>query len=290
MTTRFLIKEPPLLMVAAELRFSAMPTFSEDQLRKLHSELMQIGYPERIDTPMRQYQLVLGPEAPAPLAEPIIANRTAFRAVGKRRIFYVMQDSVFIKFTEHHSFNATFAEFEKLLSTVEKVFTELTFTTVQHLGLRYSNLIVPQKGKSLGDYADGEILPHRLPIDDAVLPAGIMAAQAQTKRGGLLRLLVERVPAIEGKVSKVLPDDLIDLDPRTALSIPSSNKWAELTTDSYAILDIDHQLSLSDAPRYDRGEIAKQFHALHCDICSVFESVLKEDAKKEWGFEQKVID
>ncbi|MDH5300128.1 MAG: TIGR04255 family protein [Gammaproteobacteria bacterium] len=286
MNAKYILEKAPLVHAIIHLRFSKLPQIKEDQVDFMHRALMELGFPDYI--PSRVFSLELDPSVDIKESMNVATGRRMetrhiFRAPGQTQLVRVTETDLILKATKYGGFEDFRDTFERVLEILEGAVDSFTKTALKWVGLRYVDLVVPSPNSSgLAEYVKPHVLPNVLTGHNMIYTGGVSFSSAETGANQSLKLVFEEV-ATEGRVTKVIPDNLIETDPNAVMLIQGYPWWANLTAKTYGIMDIDHQYAFADSPGYARDTVIKQINALHDVTSDVFWGSLTEKAENEWG-------
>ena len=282
----------PLVHVVADISFSRLPELAADVIERLHSELLEVGFPERIDATRQAVEVVLGQSETEKQAEQKVAQikRLVFRNPGKTRLVEFTQNQLEgtgrknLKVTDYLGKDEFFKVLEQLLGIFKAHLPQLGKTALKGITLNYVDLIVPAGEQTLNSLVTAEICPPQLSaVNNQKFLFGSSFRLMETARDQGLRVAFEEVRTNEGNLTKVLPDHLIEHDSRCGLSIQAKDHWWAIPTETYGILDTQHICQLQQSPQLQDYDILTKFRELQKACSSVFNAVTTEDARASWA-------
>ncbi len=290
---KYFLKEAPLVFTVIHLEFSQNPMLSNmsDELSKsLHQSMIEKGFPEKIVSKQQVVEVVIGLDK-QPVQQASIIHRTLFRAPGEQEIVQISDNAIILKSTCYDSFEAFYEKFKSILETCVNVVPSFEKVLLKRVKLRYVDVIAPGKNDTLGDFVSNEILPMSLSMLDGISQRqGLTVTRAMTGEARFLQVNFEELHCNEGKVHKVLPDNLIETDPQCGLRIDGHKRWLSLTSETYGILDIDHQHSFTGSPTFNLSFLEEKLQNLYEYSSKVFWETISQKAKDTWGIQEKAAE
>lgn len=286
------MKNAPLVHVIADISFSRLPEPATETIEHLHSELLDAGFPERIDATLQTVELVFPvPESEHQTAQKVFrTKRLVFRNAGKTRLVEFTQNEVdgtgrlSLKVTDYPGKNDFFALLEQLLGIFRKCLPQLGKTALKGLALNYVDLIVPANNQAMNELVTREICPPQLTAVQAQkFLFGSSFRLVETAADQRLQVAFEEVPVNNGSLTKVLPDHLVEHDKRCGLSIQAKEHWWNIPTETYGILDTQHIFQLQQSVQFQEFDILEKFRELQVTCSSVFNEVTTETARASWA-------
>lgn len=273
------LKEAPLVHVLAHFKFSDFD-YEESEIMALHREFMNIGYPNKKETPQEFFSLELGS---LNTTKKKVIIRYSFLAGSKQRIIDVMPGSLTFKTTDYFIASDFFSEFEKIVQAFEKAIPQVQHSSMASIGLRYTDFIVPDNDFALSDYITKELLPFS-PKITALEKAGISETTVKTADNRIMRISTEEILFKPVRGFKILPENLLEPNPDLAMKINIKHMIDKLSDGkSYAILDIDHQ-HIFEGSEYSQTELFCNLSDLHTQSDNFFWENITEQAKESWKF------
>lgn len=292
MPTKKLLKEAPLVHAVIHLEFSVCPeltTPSPELINSLHERMIALGFPERIDSNTQLQGIVLGgPEGPTP-AETKSIHRTLFRSADQRSIVQVSDHAIYIKTTDYSGFESFREIYSQILDASNDSIPSFNKLLLKHLGLRYVDVLVPKGDHSLSEFVSQEFLASSLSmLENVENRHSQTVTRANTSKEQVLTVIFEEV-ASNGRVSKVLPDNLLENDKRCNLIIKGHENWLNVSSPTYGILDIDHQHHFASNPSFDLDKLKQTVTSLYEDTSKVFWGSITDLAREQLGEVEKEV-
>lgn len=284
----------PLVHAVLHLRFSETPSLnpmSREVMKSLHLRMINNGFPEKIESQANMIDMVFDPVLQQMTHSQTQKKRVLFRAAGEKDIVEISEDSIILKTTNYVAFDTFYPTFHGVLKACLEVLDGLELTLLKSVGLRYVDVIVPQNGVPLKEYVVTDVLPPSLQIiEGAKHIQGATLKVIETRPGQVLVVNFEELKSIDNKVSKVLPDNLIEPDPKCGLQIAGQESWIKVTSETYGLLDVDHTHTFVSSPKFNVENIEKAAQELYQHASDVFWNVVSDFAKKEWGLVEKNVE
>lgn len=278
----------PLVHVMLDLRFSESPALkniSVDLENTLHEQMIEIGFPEKIVSNNQHNEIEINQETKEIKHSTSNIKRLLFRAAGEQSIVEVSSSAIILKATKHTSFEDLSRKFMLVVEMIEKNFT-IKKTLLKSLELRYVDVIVPS-----GDHSLGEFITSNLSVFESLKKfkheLGQIVKVVETSANQKLIVNFVELPCIENRVHQVLPNDLIEPDPKCSLIITGQNSWLSVNSNTYGMLDIRHVHNFVGSPEFNISTVENTSKTLYQDISDVFWESLSELAKTTWGYEEK---
>lgn len=281
------LRNSPLVHAIIHLRFSEIPSLSPisvDCLNKLHEIMINEGFQEKIKSNINAVDMKFDQATQQMTHSNSVKHRNIFRAEGENHLVEITEDSIILKVTQYVSFSEFYSRFKSVIKGCLVAIPGLENALLKSVGLRYVNVITPEPDSSLSDYISPVYLPPKLDvIPDGVHQYGVTAKILETIENQILMLRFEEIKCNDNRVSKVLPDDLVEFDQNCGLRIGGQESWIGITSETYGILDIDHTNTFVASPRFKLDQIEETVKSLYSDTSKVFWSALTDKAQENMG-------
>lgn len=281
------LEEAPLVLSVLHLEFSKIPALSvmtQEMSNSLHQRMIEEGFPERIDSQQEVVEFAFNSNNNQPPQQQTRnIHRILFRASGEMDIVQVSDHALILKTTNYQRFEKFYEKFNGAIKACIDVIPDFDKVLLKSVGLRYVDLIAPKPGASLADYISSEVLPLSLSMLDKPLQRhGKTFTQSQVNENQVINVFFEELPTVQGKVHKVLPDNLIEADPNGGLIIKGHQWWHELDSPTYGILDVDNHYSFIGSPVFDIQTLNEAIKNLYIYANQVFWGTITDEAKSAW--------
>jgi len=283
------LEKAPLVHALIHLRFAEVPCLndiSSDMLKQLHMVMVDKGFPEKIISEARMVDLSFDAETKQMRHNQAIKKRNLFRAEGEQEIVEISETSIILKSTNYNTFECFYEKFHSILDGCLEVINGLEKTLIKSVGLRYVDVIAPDKGCSLADFIASEVLPPQLPVPGKHLQGGSVKV-IETSPEQVLVVNFEELSCIDRKVHKVLPNDLLEPDRACGLTIEGQQEWLDVDAESYGILDVDHTHNFPGSPKFNIDEIGLITRELYQNSNQIFWNMITTHAKDVWGMAEQ---
>lgn len=278
------LAQAPLIHVVAQLHFSALPRWTSEERDALHREMIALGFPELIEASMNLVEWSVSADMEhEPQRSSKQIPRLVFKRAGEHALVELREDQLLLKTTDyvgHEAFLATWFEVLNVFSSAVPKFESLL---LHRMSLRYVDLIVPKQDEALRELVTSALLPPALPDLEAEPLFGSTVKVVRTGEERHLRVAFEEVVAQNSRLTKVLPDDLVEHDVKCGLSIKGQAHWDSLPDGFYGILDIEHVHTTHSKPTLGSVDKAASFRQLYDEASPVFWSVVTEQAQTSWS-------
>lgn len=278
------LKQAPLIHVVAQLNFSALPQLEQAEIQALHREFAAIGFPEMVEAYFNEVQLSFSvnlEDSPQRVSHK--NQRFVFKAEGDRSLVEFRKGQLILKTTDYPGHDQFLPQWFEIIKICGRVLPNFNKALLQDMTLRYVDLIVPKEHECLADLVKDDLLPPALAILGGEPLFGSSAKVIRTGSNSQLRIGFAQIPSKEGRLTKVLPDDLAEHDPRCGLSIKGLSHWETLQAPSYGLLDAEHKYIASHKPALGKVNIEEECQLLYQAISSVFWDLITEKAKSSWS-------
>lgn len=272
----------PLVHVVLDLRFAEVPSLKlrkKDLEQQLHEKMIDIGFPEKIISQSENFDFEFHQDSEKFTHRKYDIERLLFRASGERKIIEISPSSIQLKSTEYSSFENFYDLFKNIVLSVNSIFN-LDKSLIKSLELRYIDVIVPTKDYQLHDFVDSSYVKSDSLKDFAQIH-GQKASVLQTESGQLVVNFSE-LAVNNGKVTQILPNDLMEPDEKCTLLIKGQEEWLNALSNTYGILDMRHIHKFHGSPTFSIENIDREAKALYKDISKTFWNTLSDIAMKEW--------
>jgi len=286
-----ILAQAPLVHAVIHLRFSDVPALTAatpELLNELHVRMIEKGFSENIESQAELVDVMIDPATQQVRQRKQQRKRYLYRAAGEQDIFEISQNTIVLKTTNYSTFEKFSATFKDLLDICRDVIKGFEKSLLKSIGLRYVDIIAPSDGKQLREFISEDILPaHLEALEGRRHIHGFTVKQAETSPGQTIKVGFEELPSNDGKIQKVLPDNLMESDKRCALLIKGHREWLNVSGETYGILDVDHIKNFSGSPVFNIESVIASLEPLYVDANKVFWNAISEDAKRAWGYKEQ---
>ncbi|ELI5735574.1 TIGR04255 family protein [Vibrio fluvialis] len=282
------LEKAPLVHALIHLRFAEVPdlqTITPELQHALHIRMVEEGFPEKINSKADIAEWHYDNATQQMRHQKTSKERLLFRAAGEREIVEISESSLILKSTNYTTFNEFYDKFHRVLLGCQDIIKGLNKTLLKSVGLRYVDVIAPHGGSTLGDFVSNEVQPPRL-LDMGTHLQGHSLKAVKVAENQVLVVNFEELPTVEGKIHKVLPDNLIEPDQKCGLIIDGQQEWFNVTSATYGILDVDHTYNFIGSPQFNTQQIESATRQLYQQASDIFWSVISDHAKQVWGYKE----
>jgi uncharacterized protein (TIGR04255 family) len=282
-----ILDRAPLVHAVLHLRFSETPSLNPintELLNKLHERMIKEGFQEKIESQATLDEVIFDPVKQQMNHKQLNKKRILFRATGEKSIVEISEESIVLKTTNYNSFEEFYGSFHLVLTGCLEVLNGLSHALLKSIGLRYVDIIAPANNLSLNELVSAELLPASLEIiNESKHIQGATLKVVATNPRQVLAVNFEELLVREGKVSKILPDNLVEPDTKCGLKITGQSDWLNVSSETYGLLDIDHTHHFDSSPVFDVEMIQSAALELYQHANDVFWNSITEKAQQEWG-------
>ncbi|WP_081786123.1 TIGR04255 family protein [Halomonas sp. BC04] len=276
------LSQAPLIHVVAQVHFSEVPPYEEAALNQLHRSLMSAGYPERLNGHLEEVEWSFEmSDGASPKQRKRRFPRFVFKGPGQRRLVELRHNCLIFKVTDYSGHQTFLSEWNEVMGLVSSVIPEMTNALLHSLSLRYVDLVVPKERETLRELVSVALLPPPLPDVDGNALFGSTLKAFDTGDGRHLRVTFEEIQPQRQRLTKILPDDLIEQVPEFGLSIDGLPHW-QVVHGAYGLLDIDHVYTASNTPAVGDCEMPDIFRKLHEQTHKAFWGLISQQAIESW--------
>lgn len=281
------LEKAPLVHALIHLKFTEVPSFNANPelVDKLHHRMIDEGFNEKISSEANTIEVHFDVKNNQTRQKKIAKERLLFRAPGEKEIVEISESSIILKSTAYTSFEEFYETFHRVLIGCQEVVDGLEKSLLKSVGIRYVDVIVPSQGKDLSGFVNEGMRPPQLVTKGKHLRGhSLKALEVDTNQ--ILVVNFEELAIHDGKVSKVLPDNLIEPDPHCGLIIDGHEDWVKASCETYGILDIDHSYRFT-SPLFDLKLIEESTAKLYQQASDIFWDVISDTAKEKWGYKEE---
>lgn len=282
------LERAPLVHVLLDLRFSESPALkdiSSDLEKILHEKMIDIGFPEKILSNTKHNELQINQDTNEFTYNVTDIKRLLFRASGEQSIVEFSSSAILLKATKHSSFENLSEKFVQIVEILEDIFS-IKKTLLKSLELRYVDVIVPVETYTLSDFFTSNLTIFNS-LNKFKHELGQIVKVVQTDDNQKLIVNFVELPCLGKQIQQVLPNDLIEQDPKCSLIIKGQDSWLKVESATYGLLDIKHVHNFIGSPEFSLTTVKKTAKSLYQDLSDVFWESLSETAKQTWGYEEK---
>jgi len=225
----------PLVYVTASIRTSALPKLTKDQTANIEQSLIKKGFIHSalgISTTFTLGQMQAEGIKEASTLSDVSSEETRKAFFSEDKITCLIIDTHGFEwrtsnYSKYPEFRKSFSELLKMLISLVDSFGSVV---IQELTLSYSDIIAPMPGRKLSDYfaRDSHILPlsffERFTDHQQ---AGILQVNRVTKPNERINILLEQLPTSDGKVTKLLPDIMLEPEKDFGMPIRVKDEWSK---------------------------------------------------------------
>ncbi len=287
------LAKAPLVQALIDLRFSEIPSLASMQtplLTQIHEAMMKHSFSEKLEAKGHRISFKFDQHTQTASKEVVDFNRYLFRMSGETSILEISKEAIIYKSTAYQQFELFYETFKALLIELCSVIPSLEKSLLKKVGLRYVDVLVPESDDKLDDYVNNDVLARGLtaPASSHKIRHlhGVTTKLLQVMDNQVLRISFEELPIESNKVTKILPDDLIEPEPKCGLLIYGQDSWSNTNSPTYGILDIDHTYTFTGSPLFNLHEVETAIKGLYDSSKDVFWSILSQKAINAWGVKE----
>ena len=286
------LEKAPLIHAVIQLRLTAIPeieNISKEDMSQLHKKMIDGGFPEKIIAKFDQVSINIDTSTQATTQTNNALTRYLFRSAGQKETIELFSingtTSITLKSVSYTNFNEFYSKFDKLLSIYLDLFPNLDKALLKSIGLRYVDLIVPDRHSTLPKFVQDSVVPMSIAtLNENKNLHGFSQRYVAMKSDSQLKVAFEEIPTGEHKnLTKILPDDLGEKDPTCGLMIQIQEEWTNIESPTYGILDIENIKEFQISPEIDLNDIQNVTNTLYENCSKVFWEVITDKAKETWG-------
>lgn len=292
-----MLKTAPVVMAVAGLDFSPMPANEEFKkgIENLHSLLLAdsfLNFPEKYYSPFTRHEIRVSRgadgDASSSMVQTVVTERYVFRSLDTKRIFSISPSGLSYRVGDYQFFEAFSKDFERLLQLIDRALPAFSKMRLNAIVLRYIDLLAPIDDAALRDFVKPDFLPNPVSnlIDEAGRRNGFTTTEIRYKDDIRIRVSAEEIPIVNNTISKIVPDDLAEPDPRIHMQVSGQDYWRNLSEKtSYALMDLEanQNFHFSRSVQCNNEVISSSINELHGIMSPIFWSALTDAAKKQWG-------
>ncbi len=296
------LRQAPLVHAVIHIKVTTVPSLSamsEELENTIHARMIKEHFPEKIISTANTHQFFF--EAAADKEPEVKQNkktekRLLFRASGGQKLIEISSlengiTSIIFKTTNYIGHDDFFNDVNNLLQSLLETVPDLSSSLLKSTSIRYINTLVPKSGHGLSEFVSEGVLPLALTkFQNKSHVIGVSAKQIKTAENQTLNVRFEELRSLQSKVTKVLPDDLLEQDQKCGLTINGHDDWRSMTSETYGMLDIDHSCIFIDSPIINKKQIMEKITELYNSSNEVFWCIISETAKEAWGYEEENIN
>lgn len=252
---------PPIFYTLGQIRFNPVLNMSE-YVAKMHKSIRK-EFPEVRQEELRRFQMnVAAPDSKDAMTTSSVP-RWSFANLVKTSGYVLYNDSLVFHTTAYETSDEFY---DSLLRGIKLVDEAVGLSYVESVGLRTLDAIVPDAGKTLAFYLNGQVLglhgllggemKHNITENVTVFPSGQQ---------------VSRVSIMTGSLG--VPMDLFPI------SLTLNRRFQEMNC-LHAILDLDH-IRL-ERFEFDLIEIRERVHQVKRGVTDVFDILVTDGARSAW--------
>jgi uncharacterized protein (TIGR04255 family) len=281
-----ILTNAPLITAVIHLEISPCPELklkTKDLEDAVLSKMIDLDLPDYVKAERKMTKVDFGLDGNS-TREESVSPRHVYRSASKMKLFEISDTSFILKTTDYHTFEEFAVLFLNVLEDLLKLVPQANKSLLKRVGLRYVDLIAPEPDADLKLFIDHEFLPASLSmVENGKKLQGQMVAISETAPGSQMRVAFEEIRAENGTITKLLPFDLGEHDPRCTMEVPGKESWKSMTCDTYGILDIDHARFYEDKPpTMDLITVEESLKSLYNATNQVFWSAITDHAQKCW--------
>lgn len=297
MDKKVVLRESPLLIALAAIRYTEIPEFDKVNVDAIFTGLVKLGFKHKkmvIDSTLdlSTPHMLQTPADSAIITQASMAvsqkqiYRHVFISLDKKWSVHLTKEQFILKTSGYETYESFSEKLESILKIVIKVVPFFNDVGCLTIGLRYVDLILPRAGKDLASYLNPKFAQpdwnKMLGADGA--SRSRLTSMVTTPIGNLRIELAELFPGPNGEC-ELIPPELGDA-PDTALTLSIREWWVESlqSRSHYAILDIDHSKELAEG--FDLSSIMIHLGSLYQPAKKAFLAVVSDSAQIEWQREE----
>lgn len=255
------LSRSPLVLVIAQVRISTILKM-EDYVPDIQEALRKKGYPE--------YKYEEGAEVKINGSQ-VISKRTQrwfFLNSSNTKAVILSTDFIALSTTEYKQFEDYSLSMDEVLACINEV---VGIDSTKRIGLRYIDLVYPDKNETLDQYLQSSILGlsgGEIGVNEHLNKFEFVG---QTQVG---RLVMSCTQSTDGSI---LPGNINSENLNIKIDKPAVGE-------KVCILDFDH--SCSETHSFDTSSILELLNELHDNLDRAFRSTVTNHALQKWGMEE----
>ncbi|MEY8199103.1 MAG: TIGR04255 family protein [Colwellia sp.] len=284
-----ILGQAPLVQAILHLRFSDAPSLQvidPDLLSLIRSDMIDIGFPELIESTGNAVDISFDQATQKVSQNTTIVKRYLFRSAGERASLELTKNSLILKSTDYSTFEDFLKTFTTIMDSYLGSIPELPKMLLKSVGLRYVNAIVPKDNLSLKDLVSEALMPlASLDLGDSSHLHGFTSKVIETSKDQVLSINFEELPVKNNSIYKILPDNLIEPEPKFGLAIEGFDWWGNIHHDTYALLDIDHTYTFKSLS-FSSEKVVENITNLYDESSKIFWELATAEAQNAWDLKE----
>jgi uncharacterized protein (TIGR04255 family) len=259
----FRLSKSPIALVLCQIRFSGIMGMESSYLPDIQARLRGIGF--KVNASGQVAQVLMTPQGPHAQA----ANHFEFQNIERTESIVVGTDFATYQATRYVCFNDFL---ERLLRVINQISAVTNGLTIERLGLRYIDIVIPKTGETWQRYVQPGLRGITSPCFKTQVDEQIHQVVTETKVDGTMILRVLSNPK-----GIPLPPDLV----ATKLSLNIQGTVIEGI--GAAVIDVDHFCTTSPMD-FDATTIGKRLRDLKHVILDVWkDQIVTREALETWA-------
>ncbi|MDK2776566.1 MAG: TIGR04255 family protein [Pseudomonadota bacterium] len=285
-------KKAPLVYVTARVRVSQVPPLSDNQLRDLQQDLMQHGLVHPKQGQAQEIAIQIEQRAgitPQPTLSQV--TRYGFFSKDKTKSLIIDKNHIEWRSSSYSKYGDFIKGLNSCISAINRSVEPLQYLAVEEISLSYADIIVPNNSRKLADYFDlsDQILPLSF-IDEPedIFQFGQVQVTRIVKTNQQITINLEQLPIQNGRIGKILPQDMGEPDNNFAMPITLRDEWLNSSSNDYALLMSRAAQIIPEDCNLKNFLAEEQFKELHITTKDTFTKLLnKKVCYTDWEYSEE---
>jgi uncharacterized protein (TIGR04255 family) len=264
-TETFRLTKNPIALVLCQIRFSGIMAMETTYLPDIQARLRGIGFKVNASNPVPQIQFMMTPQGPQPQA----TKHYEFQNLERTESVVICPDFVTYQATKYVCFPDFLA---RLMEVIDQVRAVTNGLTVERLGLRYIDAIVPRAGETWHRYVQPGLCGIASNAFKAQSEEQVHQIIAETAIGGTMIIRV-----LSNTKGIPMPPDM------TATKLALSINGTVIPGLGAATIDVDHFCAMQPT-EYDSAVVGQQLWDLKHIILDIWKNqIVSKEALEIWS-------
>jgi len=277
----------------ARIRTTKLPKLSDNQWATFEQEMIKSGLSKMVISESQAMSFnidnnIKTAEGITPTVSKV--KRYGFFSQDSMESLILDQDTIEFRTANYSDYRALCTRIESILSKLCEIVDAFGYITTEELLLTYADLISPFKGRVLSDYFNegSGVLPLSILKGDEndLQQLGhieVNRVVAPTKR---IFVSLEQIPVIEGKVTRYIPNSMIEPDPNFQMPLMIQSEWLDIKGKHYGLLMTEAAIILK-VP-LNELDYTKNCESIHILTKETFNNLINKDVcDVDWEYSEE---
>jgi uncharacterized protein (TIGR04255 family) len=278
----------PLIYVTASIHTTGLPKLVNEQPGLLQQLMIQHGFPDERGGEQQTFSFKIDPKSSGDsIGKADTLHRKGFFSPdGSESVIF--NDSIIeYRTTKYEDYETLCGKLTLLFRAIFESISVYKDVFSKELAMSYADVILPYTNRQLSDYFIVENSMPRTFLNDLdqndLQVVGNVSLSRIVSPEHKVNISLEQLPIIDGKIPKLLPNELTEPDNKFGMPLFVTPNVEEVNPSEYALLLTQSMMLVSK--KLSELDIKTDFEPLHESIKSSFKNIINHDVcNYDWKY------